>query len=402
MAKLTAEQRIEKCHVSLMRNPKFGLFSGLFMVGKVSVDDTGEIPTAKTNGIDVIYGREFIESLNDKQLSFLILHENMHKAYRHLVVWQSLYKIDADLANIACDFVINLQLHDYDPNGDDIEIPTDSNGNIIGCLDTQFANMDSLQVFNILREKKKNGRSKGGDGDGGKTLDEHDWEGAKEIPEKEQEANAREVESALRQGAKLAGKLGNNVPRDITELLEHKVDWKEALRDFVKNSVKGQGQSTWKRLHKRYIGLDLIMPSSYDEQVGDICIAIDTSGSIGGEELAQFLGEVKSICEEVCPEKIDLLYWGTSVVAHEVYSKQELATLLETTKPKGGGGTDPTCIPVYMKQKRMEPQCLIVLTDGYIGRQSPSDWVMSSPIMWCVKGNPSFNESVVGKVVHVE
>jgi predicted metal-dependent peptidase len=402
MAKLTAEQRIEKCHVSLMRNPKFGLFSGLFMVGKVSVDDTDEIPTAKTNGIDVIYGRDFVNMLNDKQLAFLILHENMHKAYRHLFVWQNLYKLDPDLANMACDYVINLQLHNYDEHGEFIEIPTDPLGNIIGCIDKRFEGMDSMQVFNILREENGGGSGGSGRGNDGQTLDEHDWEGAKGIPEQEQEVNAREVESALRQGAKLAGKLGNNVPRDIQELLEHKIDWKEALRDFVKNSVNGQGQSTWRRLHKRYIGMDIVMPSSYDEVVGDICIAVDTSGSIGGKELAQFLGEVKSICEEVCPEKIELLYWDAKVVAHEVYMQNELATLVDTTKPKGGGGTDPTCIPVYMKDKRMEPQCLIILTDGYIGRQNPSDWFMSFPIMWCIKGNPSFNEKVVGKVVHVE
>ena len=54
MAKLTAEQRIEKVHVKLMRHKSFCLFSGLFMVGKVVVDDT--TPTAKTNGVNVTYG----------------------------------------------------------------------------------------------------------------------------------------------------------------------------------------------------------------------------------------------------------------------------------------------------------------------------------------------------------
>jgi predicted metal-dependent peptidase len=81
MSKLSAEQRIERCHVQLMKHKNFALFSGLFMIGKVSVDD--ETETACTNGMDVRYGREFVQRLNDKQLAFLILHENMHKAYRH-------------------------------------------------------------------------------------------------------------------------------------------------------------------------------------------------------------------------------------------------------------------------------------------------------------------------------
>ena len=77
--KLKAEQRIELVHVSLMRSPEFALFAGLFMVGKTSVVD---IPiTARTNGRDAQYGRGFVDSLSDKELAFLVMHENMHKAY---------------------------------------------------------------------------------------------------------------------------------------------------------------------------------------------------------------------------------------------------------------------------------------------------------------------------------
>jgi hypothetical protein len=50
----------------------------------------------------------------------------------------------------------------------------------------------------------------------------------------------------------------------------------------------------------------------------------------------------------------------------------------------------------------MKPECLIILTDGYIPNQDPSDWSIESPVLWCIKGNSHFNQSVVGKVVHVE
>ena len=58
MRKLTAEQRIELVHVSLMRNKEFALFAGLFMVGKTSVSEL--VPTARTNGRDAEYGRAFV------------------------------------------------------------------------------------------------------------------------------------------------------------------------------------------------------------------------------------------------------------------------------------------------------------------------------------------------------
>jgi predicted metal-dependent peptidase len=423
MSKLSAEQRIERCHVQLMKHRNFALFSGLFMIGKVSVDD--DTPTACTNGLDVRYGRAFVDRLNDKQLAFLILHENMHKAYRHLVVWEKLNKKNAMLANMACDYVINLQIRDYDPNQYDTEMPTDDEGQVLGLIDEQYRGMDAHQVFLLLEKEKGSGYGKGkgkvkivmvgdaegdgdgegkGDGDGdGKPqgFDDHDWDGAKEMSEEQKNEVAKEIEQALRQGSILVGKMGGNVSRGISEMLVPKIDWKEALREFVKSTTQGKDKSSWRRLHKRYLAADLIMPSSYSEKVGGIAIAIDTSGSIGTEELSQFLSEVKSICEEVSPEVIDLLYWDTHVAARETYTENELSGLTESTKPAGGGGTEPACVPKYMNKHNIKPECLLMLSDGYIGHQKESDWDISAPVLWCIKGNSSF-VAPVGKTVHVE
>ena len=416
MAKLIAEQRIERCHVQMMKHKNFALFSGLFMIGKVSVVDKDLPFTAQTNGLDVVYGRGFVDSLNDKQLSFLILHENMHKAYRHLIVWEKLYKQNPTLANMACDYVINLQIKDYDPHQEVTEFPTTPDGKNLGLLDEKYRGMDAHQVFNEL--VKKHGKDAGkpkvvvlGEGDSESEgeglpdgLDDHDWEGAQDMPEKEKEQTAKEIESALRQGSILVGKMGGNVDRNISEMLVPKIDWKDALREFVKSVTQGKDQTSWRRLHKRYIASDIIMPSSYDEKVGGIVIGIDTSGSIGTDELTQFLSEVKSICDEVSPEAIDVLYWDTHVASRETYQGSELANLVESTKPAGGGGTEPACVPKYIHKHGMKGECLLMLTDGYIGRQDPSNWSdLSMPVLWCVKGNKQFRDSgVVGKVVHVE
>ena len=399
MAQLMAEQRIERIHVQLMKHQNFCLFAGLFMIGKVEVRDKTASGTAQTNGVDVVYDRAFVDSLNDKQLAFLILHENMHKAYRHLVVWQHLRKKNAQLANMACDYVINLQIHDYDPDNNMTDFPTDAEGNVLGLIDERFRGMDSGQVFKILEDEQEEG---GGGGGGGEPLDGHEWDEAQSMSDKDKEEVAKEIEQALRQGSMLVGKMGGNVSREIGDMLVPKVDWREALRDFVKTAMQGKDKTTWKRLHKRYIASDLIMPSSYSEKVGGIAIGVDTSGSIGGEELNQFLSEVKSICDEVSPEQIDLMYWDTHVASRETYRDNELADLVTTTKPAGGGGTEPACVPKFMKKHDMKPECLIILTDGYIPNQDPSDWAIESPVLWCIKGNSHFNQSVVGKVVHVE
>ena len=409
MAKLTAEQRIEKVHVSLMRHKKFCLFSGLFMVGKVTVDET--MPTAATDGVNVYYGRKFVDRLDDKQLGFLILHEAMHKAYRHLTTWEKLFKKNKGLANAACDYVINLQIQDHDPDQEVVRMPTDEEGNVMGLIDERFRGMDAHQVFLIL-EKEEDGR--GGSGgshksEGGnksaphgnvKGFDEHLWEEAGQMDAKEAEQIAKEIDNALRQGALLAGKMNGGVSRDIQELLNPKIDWREVLRDFVKQIAKGHDDSSWRRFNKRLLGSGIYMPTAISQRMECIAVAVDTSGSIGGEVLSEFLSEIKSICEEVTPQKVELMYWDSHVAKHETYEDGAVQTLTDSTKPRGGGGTDPSCVIKFMGDKQINPDCVVVVTDGcfYDGE---GDWSkVSAPLLWCIKDNKRFTHKY-GKAVHL-
>ena len=362
--KLTVEQRIQKAHVALMNDPKYCLYSGIFMLGKVEVRD--DVPTACTNGRDVKYGRKFVGKLTDAELRGLILHEAKHKAFRHLTTWKSLYKEDARLANVACDYVINLQIFDEDREGKFVKLPEG------GCLDEKFRGMDAGTVFRLLKQQ-------GGGGGGGEPLDEHDWENADEMSQEEKEVLANEIDQALRQGAILAGKMGANVPRDIADALTPKVDWREALRDFVTSHCADRDESTWRRPARRWIAQDVYMPSSISDSLGRIVVAIDMSGSIGAEEIGQFLGEVKSVCETVHPEAIDLLYWDTEICQHETYERDALSGLLESTKPRGGGGTSAQCIPDYIKAKSIKAECAVILTDGHVFNWGDG-W--SCPVLW--------------------
>jgi predicted metal-dependent peptidase len=403
--KLTAEQRIERAHSQLMRHKDFCLFSGVFMVGKVVVDEI--TPTAKTNGRDVTYGRAFVDRLDDKQLAFLVVHEAMHKAYRHLMVWKNLAKENAHLANAAMDYVINLQIADSDKAQDIVAMPRDEDGKLMGLLDEKYRDMDTRQVYELLKKECKGGRDGEGRGDkkspSGGELDDHDWEGAEELTEEEAQELANEIDHALREGSILAGKMKGNVMRGINEMLHPKVDWKEALREFVKTNVKGGDQSTWRRPNRRYLGIDIVMPSCITEKAERFSIGVDTSGSIDGAILGRFLGESKSICDEVMPEIVDLLYWDTHVAKHEMYSGAEVQNFADSTQPAGGGGTTPECVPVFMMKNKIKPQALIMLTDGYFYGDSKADkWAeLGVPVLWCVVGNKSFTP-MYGQSVLVE
>lgn len=390
------ERKLKKSKISLMRNEKFINLSGVMMMGTTKIDD--DVPTAYTNGRDEVYGRGILKWMSEKEINFVVVHEVMHKAKRDLTTWYPLFKIDARLANMACDYVNNLMIVMNDPNEEVVKMPM-KDGKPFGLLDRRFQGMNTKQVFDILRQEKKEGGEKGNDdGDG---FDEHDWESANNMSDEEREILEKEVDRALRQGqiaaSKLVGKDKGGLDRMIGELLAPKVDWKEVLREFTKSVCANKDASSWSRVHRRFIGHDIYMPSLIGESVGRIVVGVDTSGSIGGTILDRFLSEVKAVADEVNPEAIELLYWDTEVAGHETYEANNRDSLLSSTKPKGGGGTDPSCVPKYIKDKYLNPECVIMLTDGYV-----SEWgVWNVPVLWVVVGNNSII-SPVGKTINVE
>ena len=389
------ERRLSKVKISIMRNPKFALWSGLMTVGKTSVVE--DIPSACTNGRDEQYGREFIKKLDDKELAFVVLHETLHKAYRHMTTWKRLHDEDHHLANLACDYVINLQLVDMDKDELLLAMPKRPDGKPLGAIDERFRGMNAKQIFDILKEEQEEGGGGGGEG-----FDEHDWEGASSLSEEEKKQLEKEVDQAIRQGIiaeqKVVGKGGGRMGRDLADLVEPKVDWREVLREFVKATCNAKDTSSWRRVNRRYLSSDIYMPSLIGERVGHLVIGIDTSGSGGNKELGEFLSEVQSIAKDVHPDKVDLIYWDGEVAGHEEYSASQVDSIIDSTKPAGGGGTDPTCVMEYMKEKAIKPEAIIMLTDGYIGNWG-DEW--NAPILWTIVGN-NRDYAPVGKTIHVK
>ena len=390
------ERKVQKAKITLMRNSKFALLSGIMMVGRTRVDDN--IPTACTNGRDERYGREFVKKLRDPELAFVVAHENAHKMYRHLTTWRKLNDENHRLANSACDYVINLMLKDLDPGETVIAMPryTDGplKGKVMGLVDERFRGMNAKQVFDILKEEDEGG----GGGDG---FDDHDWDGAKDMTEEEKKVLAREIDQAIRQGlisAKKAGTGTGGMDRELEGLMQPKVDWREVLREFVKATCSAKDKSSWRRVNRRFLSTGIYMPTLIGEKVGHLVIAVDTSGSVGGKELAEFLAEVQGIAEEVSPETVDLIYWDGAVAAHETYTGATVSTIVQSTKPAGGGGTSPSCVSTYLKEKSIVPECIIMLTDGYVGGDWGNEW--TAPLLWVIVGG---NDEVApnGKTIHI-
>ena len=386
------ERKLKKVKIALMRNKLFALYQGVMMVGKTSVSD--DTPTAYTNGRDEVYGRAFIRELDEKELAFVVMHECMHKIYRHITTWKKLADENPRLTNAACDYVINLKLKDIDPNGSYIRMPM-KDGKVIGLIDEKYRGMHVKQVYDSLKEEF------GGQG-GGEGFDEHGWDDAEGMTDKEKEELAKEIDRAIRQGQIAAKKVGagaGGMDRELEELLEPKVDWREVLREFVKSICNAKDVSSWRRVNRRFLAGDTYLPTLIGERVGHIVIGVDTSGSIGGKELSEFLSEVKGIADEVRPERVDLLYWDCAVASHEEYDETTVSNIVSSTKPRGGGGTSPSCVTAYLKDKAIEPECVIMLTDGWVGSDWGGDW--SCPVLWVIVGDNNI-VAPVGKTIRID
>ena len=391
---LTAEQRVSKAVYDITSNPKYVALSGVVMVGERTVSDT--VPTACTNGRDELYGRAFVEELNDAELRFLILHEVYHKLYKHLTTWEWMYKKDANLANMACDHVINIKISDDNTDGWAV-MPAQ------GCRDYKYRDWDAARVFKDLCENDSpdDGGSNadvaaGNDPQG---FDQHDWEGAQELTDDEKRELARDIDEAIRQGAMVAGKIGDGSERDrFGELLEPQINWREVLREFIQNTCSGSDYSTWSRPNRRYVSSGYYMPSGVNDQIGELVVAIDTSGSIGQRELTLFMSEIHQICTTLTPERVRVLYWDTEVRGDESYDVDELDDLPKATKPVGGGGTNVECVPNYIRDNNLNPQACVVLTDGYVWG-SWGQW--DCPVLWCVLDNKNAKPDT-GKQVNIK
>ena len=424
------EIRIKKAHIALMKHPETALYSGVMLMGKSEVSD--ENFTAYTDGVNKKYSSIFLETVNtEPKVRGLVLHENLHVALKQIPRGKDMFKEDAQIANMAADFVVNDIIFNIKGviKGSHEAIVVLPDGAV---HDEFFHNWNMREVYNYIRKEnpqrqKPKGSSSGeseddkdGVGDdekgsspppsgkqdkikangkeypsGGDGFDEHDWENIGELTHEQAKELSDKIDKALREGGMLAGRMGGNVPRAISELLEPKIDWREVLREFVTSSVKGKDEFTWRKMNKRYLANDMYMPSVENETIGEVVIAIDTSGSIGSKELTEFATELASICESVEPDLVRVLWWDTQVHGEQTFQGdyKSIASLL---KPLGGGGTHVGCVSEYINKEKIKAECVLVFTDGYV--ENDIKWDISSPTLWMITMNKSL-EVPTGKKV---
>ena len=401
--KLDAPNRVIAVHVDFSNHAEFSKLAGVVYVGDVRYEPIG---TAGTDGRDVIYDPDFLMTLNRKQLRYLVAHESLHKVLQHCTNYMALSEKYPDLTNIAMDYVVNAIIEEMDPNFTFVERPTEP----APLIDPKYQGWSFVEVLQDLlkhaKQQPQGGQGQGqgqgsGEGGGSSSLQPLDKHTMRKLDPQSAEAKqlARQIDDAVRQGKILSNKIaGKGSVGSALDRATQKRDtnWREHLRDWITSLCEGDDYSRFAPPNKRLAPQGVLMPSHFSEATGELIIACDTSGSMGGIYPTVF-GEIARIAENVRPDAVRIVWWDSAVCGEQVFKPHEYNNIGSLLKPVGGGGTTPECVVQYVRDKKYQPKGVIWLTDGYL---DGSNAVMEVPALWGVVDNDHFKPPQ-GKAVHI-
>jgi len=336
---MTASEKISIAKAYLMLKHPFYASVVLRLQIKEEVDDC---PTIFTDGKILGYNKEFINTLSKNEVVAALAHEAEHILFLHFA---RLGNRDATLFNMAGDYVINEHL-----TNSGFTLPKEC------LLDSQYYGLSTEQVYDRLQKNTQQlsipflniGEVRQPKNDDGSKMT------SAQIKQLE-----AEVRIGIEQAAQLAkkqGKLPAYLERLVAITLEPVVNWKEALQEFAVKSAKND--YTWTKRNKRYT--DVYLPSLETPEIGDIVIAIDTSGSLDNKQLGEIASEIQAIMATFAMT-VTVIYCDAKVQRVETYHTSDEFGL----KMYGGGGTN--YIPVFEEIKTLDisPACLLYFTDGF-------------------------------------
>jgi predicted metal-dependent peptidase len=354
------ESKLLKAKIELMTRSAFISTIALSMKHII----TTKAKTARVYGTTIEYNPTFIAGMSTQQIAFVMAHECWHVAFQHaarlagreLLRW-----------NVAGDYVINFML-----NKDSFELPDGvlfnakydekwSTDAVYDDIDMQTINVD--QMMQDLSEEDPT---------------QLDSEVADIVVRAKTQAEVCDE----------AGSIPGEIIRMIDKLLNPKLPWPVILNKFLDQRV--HEEYSWSRRNRRFHSA--YMPSMFSHGLGHLTFAIDTSGSIGEEELRGMLSEIQGIQHTFKPEKMTIIDCDARI--HTVYDINQ-STDIMSLKFHGGGGT--RFQPVLDYVTKHPTQALVYFTDLW-GESNiePVDY----PTLW-ISNDPDHEPSPIGETVYV-
>lgn len=331
---------------------------------------TDTVPTAAMSATGQMYMNvDFCAPLTVQQLMFLLAHEAMHYMLAHGL---RRGHRDPQAWNVAADKVINDTLIDAGV-GDFI----DGGVTLDGARE---------MAAESLYDENDDGDGEGPGGLGNDIGDPTDADGQPlddaTIHQLEAEAKIDAIQSA--KAAKAVGKLPASIERMVEELVNVSTPWYDILERFMAGKIK-DGYS-WNRPNRRFIARNIYIPGTdYVPKMGPVVIGVDTSGSIGPDEIAMFNGHINRIIDTCNPEVVHVVYCDYDVAGVDEYTPEDFPVTIQC---KGGGGTSFKPVFDWIDNNAIDPECVVYLTDGY-GDQS--EFTTNHETVWLTTGTEAFD-----------
>lgn len=305
------------------------------------------IDTAATDGLSVVYNPKFFLGLSKDEQVGLVAHEIWHVAFDHI---GRILERDPKDWNYAGDYVINAMLL-----GAGYTLPKG------GLYNPKWGNMATDDVYEIIHRDKPP-QPEGGIGldvkAPGALTPGHKGQTAAEVSAATQKIAGilSKAQTASDMAGKAAGEIPGEVRRQVETLLYPQIPWHEYLQRFLSDIVKND--YTWKRPNNRFMP-DFYLPSQGTPTVGNITIAVDTSGSITAKQLQEIYSEIENIRVTFSPPVLTLIGCDRKIQKPiiQLYEHDDIRDI----KLGGGGGT--SFRPVLDYCDKHQPQALLYFTD---------------------------------------
>jgi predicted metal-dependent peptidase len=320
--------------------------------------------TAATDGRNFYYNTRFIEMLRPKEIEFLFGHEVLHCVYDH---FGRRGDRDPQLWNIANDFCVNGDLVKHNVGEKITSVPCLYDRKYDGMsseevYDALYENATKIDIGKLLDQMIDEHLDGEGDGDGD---EDGEGSGRPKLSAEEKQAIKDEIKEAMLAAAATvdgAGNLPAGVKRLIQQLTEPQMNWREILRMNLESTIKAD--YTWMRASRKGWHMDAVMPGQKPDEMIDVAVMLDASGSISQDMLRDFLSEIQGIMDSFPSYKIHVATFDTECYNPAQYDSDNLDSMIDY-EVSGGGGTDFDCIFTYLKNEEITPRRLIVFTDGY-------------------------------------
>lgn len=331
----------------------------------LKIEERESVKSMGTDGIHLFYNKNWVKSLSERDLIFIIKHEALHVALLHQLRIQDR---DHHLFNIAADHAVNNILADKH------DVP------INAIMNSRYKGWSVEEIYAELFERQEEDKMKGRKAQEKIPLPPGEVLAPSLEPEEEDEMKAT-ISSALEQ-AKEMGDIPLQVKREVMDsLLKPNVSWKDVLSRFLTENSRNDYE--WKYPNKRYAWNKVYLPRLNQPELGKIIVAVDTSGSVDKDELNRFLTELRAILSAYPTTIITVIYCD-----YYVKSVQDVSIENLEVDPIGGGGTSYAPVFEWIEKFEVDPVCLIYFTDGYcdiFGKTEPE-----YNVLWMLPGG-SYN-----------